>query len=215
MCGGCDFYKTDSPIKKVNQQGTWMFVPFGGRDGPQGSPNPPDKQQPAAPGNGRRRRRRRHHGGPPDDPGDSEAAESEALTHDPVITPPPEVQEPRLPQARPKALPERPVGRDLPRGGPFGGGASRPGSSDRQDPLLKALKQLVQSRDAGDDDWSISKGPSRGVRWRTGAYPAPPSWKYEASDVRAFPKFEKKIRIWEKQMARARVGVSGCRDHSH
>ena len=65
MCGGCDFYKTDSPIKKVNQQGTWMFVPFGGRDGPQGSPNPPDKQQPAAPGNGRRRRRRRHHGGPP------------------------------------------------------------------------------------------------------------------------------------------------------
>lgn len=26
-------------------------------------------------------------------------------------------------------------------------------------------------------------------------------WKYEANDVRAFPKFEKKVRIWEKQMA--------------
>ena len=145
MCGGCDFY--NSPIKKVNQQGTWMFVPFGGRDGPQGSPPPPDKQQQTASGNGRRRRR--HHGGPPDEPAESEAAESEALTHDPVIDPPPEVHEPRLPQARPKALPERPAGGDLPRGGLFGGGgASRPGSSDRQDQLLRALKQLVQSRDA-------------------------------------------------------------------
>ena len=205
MCGGCDFYKTDSPIKKVNQQGTWMFVPFGGHDGPEGSPSPPGDEKPQQPaGSGtRRRRRRRHHGGPHDEPGDSEAAESEALTNDPVIEPPPVPQEPRLPQARPKALPERLHGRDLSRGGgPFGsGGASRPGGSDHADPLLRALKQLVQSRDGGDDDWSLSKGPVKGVRWRTGAYPTPPVWKYETNDVRAFPKFEKKIRIWEKQMA--------------
>ena len=197
-----DFYRTNSPIKKVNQQGTWMFVPFGGHAGPEGSPSPHGHDRPAAGSGNRRRRRRRHHGGgPPGDPGDSEAAESEALTNDPVIEPPPEVQAPRLQHARPKAAAERPVGGDLPRGVAFGGGASRPGSSERQDPLLRALKQLVQSRDAGEDDWSISKGPSRGVRWRTGAYPTPPSWKYEAGDVRAFPKFEKKIRIWEKQMA--------------
>ena len=204
MCGGCDFYKTDSPIKKVNRQGTWMFVPFGGNGVPRGSP-PSNPGSPDA-GPGRRRRRRRHHGGGPSDgPGDSEAAESEALTNDPVVEPPPELPEPRLPQARPKAQPDRPPGRDLPRDGGFGGPpvglASRPGSSDRQDPLLRALKQLVQARDGEQDDWSLSKGPSRGVRWKTGAYPTPPVWKYEANDVRSFPKFEKKVRIWEKQMA--------------
>ena len=200
-CGGMDFYRTNSPFKKVNQQGTWMFVPFGGHAGPEGSPSPHGYDRPAVGSGNRRRRRRRHHGGgPPGDPGDSEAAESEALTNDPVIEPPPEVQAPRLQHARPKAAAERPVGGDLPRGVAFGGGASRPGSSDRQDPLLRALKELVQSRDAGDDEWSLSKGPTRGVRWRTGAYPSPPVWKYETNDVRAFPKFEKKIRIWEKQM---------------
>ena len=208
MCGGCDFYRTNSPIKKVNQQGTWMFVPFGGHGGPEGSPSPPAHEKPpdGAGSGARRRRRRRHHGGgPADEPGDSEAAESEALTNDPVIDPDQQREAPRLPQARPKALPERPPGRDPPGpgggGGLFGGVGSRPGSSDRQDPLLRALKQLVQSREGGDDDWSLSKGPSKGVRWKTGAYPTPPVWKYEMNDVRAFPKFEKKIRIWEKQMA--------------
>ena len=121
---------------------------------------------------------------------------SEIATNDPSVDPdtllPVRQGRPNVPQPAPgPRAPHRPQRLS----------EASPSGQSHPDPLLKALRQLVQSRDNADDDWNSQKGPSRGVRWKTGAYPTPPTWKYEAGDVRAFPKFEKKIRIWEKQMA--------------
>ena len=43
-------------------------------------------------------------------------------------------------------------------------------------------------------------GPERGVKWRGGAPPAPPKWSYEKEDLRAFAKYERKVRLWEIQV---------------
>ena len=40
-------------------------------------------------------------------------------------------------------------------------------------------------------------GPQRGVKFRGGAPPAPPTWAYNSSDLRAYEKFERKVKIWE------------------
>ena len=44
-------------------------------------------------------------------------------------------------------------------------------------------------------------GPSRGVRWRGGTPPAPPQWRYELNDLRAYSKFAKKVALWRIQVS--------------
>ena len=44
-------------------------------------------------------------------------------------------------------------------------------------------------------------GPARGVRRRGGAPPAPPLWKYEQNDLRAYSKFAKKVALWRIQVS--------------
>ena len=48
--------------------------------------------------------------------------------------------------------------------------------------------------------WNSRMGPERGVKWRGGAPPAPPKWAYEKEDLRAFAKYERKVRLWEIQV---------------
>ena len=43
-------------------------------------------------------------------------------------------------------------------------------------------------------------GPQRGVKFRGGAPPLPPIWSYSSNDIRAFEKFEKKVKVWELQV---------------
>ena len=64
--------------------------------------------------------------------------------------------------------------------------------------LLQTLQRLVD-KDTGD--WSSAKGPSKGVRWKSGQPPAPPVWKYDKEDLRAYSKFCKKVEIWKLQAA--------------
>ena len=198
-CGGSDFYQTDTPAKKLTDTGTWMYLPHGlSAPPPNVDPNPSGNVEQQPPG--RRRRRRRQTTGHGDDPSSQEGFDenqpSEIMTNDTIVDP-----DTLLPerQGRPNVPRQAPGPRVLPR--PHGLAEPSHSAHSHQDPILRALKQLVQSRDTADDDWNSQKGPSKGVRWKTGAYPVPPTWKYEAGDVRAFPKFEKKIRIWEKQMA--------------
>jgi hypothetical protein len=47
----------------------------------------------------------------------------------------------------------------------------------------------------------MRNGPDKGVRWKSGAPPLPPVWKYDTTDLRAYTKYTKKVRIWELQMA--------------
>lgn len=180
-CGGADFYRTNSPAKKVNGQGTWMFLPFSGDQvGPGERPAVPGEQKPVS----RRRRRRRHFGDPGGHGGD-ERAESEVPTLDPVIDP-----DLPLPPRRPGGElhdqdPLPPRHRDGPRRDLLH--ERTPGAaSSNDDRLLGALRSLVNAKGRQDDDWVSLSGPQRGVRWRGGSPPLPPKWQYDRDDLRAF-----------------------------
>ena len=197
QCGSDRFYRTNASAEKSNEQGTWRFLPFGA----EGQPS-------------RLRRRRRRRAVGPDPPessdfGPGEKAESEAMTNDPEIDPDAEIthgpqgrsgrplhdpppHQPRLGQDQHRPLlPGKGKGKQ-----PLDGGTPR--STDDQ--LLGALRKLVAKKD-DDAEWSSMSGPQRGVRWRGGAPPAPPVWRYEKDDLRAYTKFVKKVEIWKLQVA--------------
>ena len=44
------------------------------------------------------------------------------------------------------------------------------------------------------------KGPEPGIKWRGGTPPAPPTWKYNASDLRAFSPWERRVQVWQLQV---------------
>ena len=54
---------------------------------------------------------------------------------------------------------------------------------------------------ASSSTWNCMMGPARGVRWRGGAPPTPPAWKYEQSDLRAYSKFSRKVALWRNQVS--------------
>ena len=120
--------------------------------------------------------------------GSSEQAESERMTFDPSVKP----SEVGVPAPLTGTMSSQPRAASRP---------SRPqGSQVRDEPLLAALKRLVHQRSNDDDDWNSRKGPEKGIRWRTGQHPPPPSWKYGHQDLRAYAKFAKKVKIWQIQM---------------
>ena len=49
--------------------------------------------------------------------------------------------------------------------------------------------------------WNSRMGPEKNVRWRGGTPPAPPAWKYDVTDLRAFSKWARKIEIWRVQIS--------------
>ncbi|CAK9109800.1 unnamed protein product, partial [Durusdinium trenchii] len=158
-----------------------------------------------------------------------ERAESEALTHDPVIEPSPAPSRTgKAPHAgppgpsKPGQGPKKPTGPGLPPDlrepvhapvtGKAGPRLPRPAVLPRQvDSALPDLHGTNMSFTGGqkkkDDDsdktgasWNSRKGPEPGIKWKTGQYPPVPLWKYDASDLRAFAKYKKKIEIWQLQM---------------
>ena len=48
--------------------------------------------------------------------------------------------------------------------------------------------------------WNTLKGPQPGVKFRGGAVPSAPQWHYEKGDLRAYQKWEKRVRIWMLQV---------------
>ena len=184
-CGSRSFYDTRHSVKEVTDRGTWMFMPHGGGRASSSSSR-------------RRRRRRQQPGGPPTDPGDSEMAESELPTVDPIVEPDPL---PARDVPRPhQGAREDPVVRGGRGRGKGGGHRDEPSGSltSTDGKLLQTLQRLVD-KDSGD--WSSAKGPSKGVRWKFGQPPAPPVWKYDKEDLRAYSKFCKKVEIWKLQAA--------------
>ena len=165
-CGSRSFYDTRHSVKEVTDRGTWMYMPHG--DGRASSSS-----------SRRRRRRRQQPGGPPTDPGDGETAESEHPTVDPIVEPDPPARD----------VPGPPVRDPVARGGRGrgkGGGHREepPGSLTSTDgKLLQTLQRLVDKDTGG---WSSAKGPSKGVRWKSGQPPAPPVWRYDKEDLRAY-----------------------------
>ncbi|CAE6914982.1 pnp [Symbiodinium natans] len=43
--------------------------------------------------------------------------------------------------------------------------------------------------------------PKPGVKYRGGAPPQPPTWNYAREDVRAYDRYERKVRVWERQVS--------------
>ena len=44
-------------------------------------------------------------------------------------------------------------------------------------------------------------GPEKGVRWRGGTPPQPPTWRYDHQDPRAYSKYAKKVSLWRIQVS--------------
>ena len=58
-------------------------------------------------------------------------------------------------------------------------------------------EDLLQS---SSSHWNSRKGPEPGVKFRGGTPPSPPSWSYSREDLRAFTKWERKVRVWQVQI---------------
>ena len=178
-CSGTEFYKTDRPTKIVREHGSWLYLPFG-------------HDAPASSSQKRRRRRMRGKYDPSgDDSLPRETAESEVPTADPVV----EV-EPR--QTHAAQLPLGSHRHDLP--------ATRrsihasPSAKTSDERLVAALTKALDKK-SDSEEWSSLKGPFKGVRWRGGTPPHPPTWSYDKDDLRAYNKYVKKVEIWMLQVA--------------
>ncbi|CAK9042430.1 unnamed protein product [Durusdinium trenchii] len=69
--------------------------------------------------------------------------------------------------------------------------------------LVRALQNVVDSKGSDHSDsksWNSRMGPERGVKFRSGAPPNPPAWRYSRDDLRSFPKWQRKLAIWKKQI---------------
>ena len=159
-------------------------------------------------------------GPPPGLPaGRSEGGESEQRTDDPTVDPdefhlqgrrarrrrrrpadePQQV--PSGPDQGPPGAPQgQPSGKGLPKGQSVGRGPQQAAETWAS---LSALRQLVNERPttaASTDSWNSRRGPERGVRWRGGTPPSPPTWKYTSTDLRAFSRWERRVCTWELQV---------------
>ena len=191
-CGSLEFYNPMVPMKSVTMSGTWMYMPHNQPEQPEGSTSSATPKSSSA--SRRRRRRLRVAAGMPES-GDggvaSEFGESEAPTHDSCVDPSNQSSrrhpEPQVPDLRPVPQAPRVQPGSVPPSVPRQATAAlnSPGNSDRR---------------VGTADWNSRMGPEPNVRWKSGAPPIPPVWRYEGSDLRAFDKFSKKVRIWEIQM---------------
>lgn len=194
VCGNRECYRAHQPAKRVTSQGTWMFLPHG-QEGQPAQSSPKSRSA-------KRRLRRANLGGPPSsaDSGFERDPEEETHTTDPIVDPsvlddgsvqrasnfPSNARTPSMPHHRTPTV-QRP--------------AAMSNGATQQNQLLDALRQLVTSKKRDDDDWTSAAGPQKGVRWRGGAVPQPPVWRYEKDDLRAYAKYVKKVAIWKLQAA--------------
>ena len=178
-CGSRDFYRTNQPAKKMTSEGTWMYIPK----------NLPAEVQPPSKAARRRKRRSQFSGDPSGSlDGFERDPEEESHTTDPIVEPtPPASAHPPQRQHGATRIPKMP---------------STQYQNAQENQLLDALQKLVSSKKTtDDDDWNSAAGPSKGVRWRGGAIPQPPVWRYDRDDLRAYSKFVKKVDIWKLQAA--------------
>eukprot|EP00439_Symbiodinium_sp_Y106_P057908 s106_g8.t1 len=229
LCANCssrDFYNSNTPTRRTTSTGTWVYVP---RPAPEpsggdsssassrwGPPTTLDEASPTSPWR-------------PSEPdlgeghGYRETAESEQATTDATIDP--DTLLPLRPSRRQRRAAAAAAGRggkgalrpgqadqgeerrpEQARPSADHGGPDRPRRHDQGDDqstwrgkLLKDIGCAVGRKD-DNDDWSASKGPKPGVRYRGGTAPSPPAWNYAKEDIRAYDRFERKVRVWERQV---------------
>ena len=230
LCGSRDYYNRSAPTRRATPSGTWLYIPRGDPEPNDDDTSSTTSRRPstlegASPTSPWRSTGPVRAGGPApqewNEGAGREQAESEAATND--VTVDPETLEPvrRLsrrqrraaaaasrpsPEQGPPRLHDPPADRRSPE--VQGPGAHRLHDPLHQEPastwrgkLLKDMGEaLGNRRDGSDGLWSASKGPKPGVKYRGGTPPAPPQWTYAREDVRAFDRYERKVRMWERQV---------------
>ena len=220
-CGTYEAYRVDMPTVRptAHGKGEWHYVPRGQEPPlpPAGDPRgDPPRQPQGGPAAGRRNRRRRRHAGrgPPGEDGTSEFSEqpeSEALTFDPTVSVGASSLTSRRAERHDPVSPRRPDRQPRPADRHV---AEPPRLPDHglPDPLREHPQHLVTLDDvkAASPDkrskgstpsWNSRMGPEKNVRWRGGTPPAPPAWRYDVSDLRAFSKRARKVEIWRVQIS--------------
>ena len=207
-CDGDRYYDASRTVKAEIPEGTWMFMP---RHSPGHSPvhsvesvelqpdsrasrfwPPPDPSE-----------------GSLDDDGHERHAESEHPTEDPVVDP--DLQRPRRRRRRKRPNAEQSPQSDRSsqcselsqRSGELLGDLNR-SLNDLVTTLKNAnvpnLKTNNADGSSSQDSWNSRKGPERGLRFRSGAPPAPPAWRYSRDDIRSFAKWQNKLQVWKRQI---------------
>ena len=191
ICGGTGFYDTTQPVTFQTDDGVWSYLPKSPSSSPvSSSPSNNSQRSPT---------HLTQPSGPPDswywEPDESgERAESEVPTFDPCVTPSgtDSTAGRRRRRRRGTAVAEddtRPV---------------LPVSAAGQTELLQVMRQLNEKAKKSDttsnSSWTSRRGPEPGLRWRGGTPPQPPQWKYSNNDLRAFSRWERKIRVWQMQV---------------
>ena len=88
-------------------------------------------------------------------------------------------------------------------------------NKDSLELLADAINKLAGNKTKSNDtttssSWISAMGPQKGVKFRGGAPPVPPTWSYQASDLRAFEKFERKVKVWELQASHYMTGAEAA-----
>ena len=143
-----------------------------------------------------------------DDDGHERQAESEHPTEDPVVDP--DVQRPRRRRRRRKHDSEQSQSDHSSQGSGLGqrSGELLGDLNHNLNDLVTTLRTMnapnSKTKNANGssslDSWNSRQGPERGIRFRSGAPPAPPAWRYSRDDIRSFAKWQNKLQVWKRQI---------------
>ena len=194
FCGALEhFYQTDQPTRTATQDGVWVYVPHA-PDSPDGESQASSRSNRSARSRRARARRARHEGAPEDPQGeDHEHPPSEVPTNVPIVDPdtlrpvPPHPARPARQTAAQNAVQASPPSQRSP--------------TRMMVAFLAPSSSLSTPRTTRTPLIGIPRKGAKvsGVKWKTGQIPAPPTWRYDKDDLRAFHKYKKKVDIWRLQ----------------
>ena len=136
---------------------------------------------------------------PPGDDGapGSEQAESERLTFEPTVTASDALNSAGHSSERGQAKQPNQA-RPSNRRGRRGGAVKQEIAPDVV--TLEDLRKSKNETSSSKTTWNTLKGPQPGVKYRGGMVPPAPTWHYDKGDLRAFQKWEKRVRMWMLQV---------------
>ncbi|CAE7225383.1 unnamed protein product [Symbiodinium microadriaticum] len=194
-CEGTEFYSCRQPHRRVTEDGVWMFMPRPAaapaatdqddQDSPPGPPKALSRRQ-------RRRQRQEQQkaGGPPGPPSEpdtySENPESDSCQD-------------LCPASPPSSF--GPTGTARPTAPPMASSAGPAFAKTTAFPNDRAAATPLHLGSSSSTAWKSKMGPEKGVRWRGGTPPQPPTWRYDHQDPRAYSKYAKKVSLWRIQVS--------------
>ena len=222
-CRSADYHRVSQPVRHETEDGVWVFMPR--QSSASQALHPPDDVHFEHPS--REQFVDGHLGFGPSKPPSSlpegrERGESEAGTEDPIVDPdtlsPQGAQRRRNRRSRKRAQYNAAAVDDATTAAVGGTGidieqqlpsqeqlptGQSAGLTRSINNLVRALQNVVDSKGSDHSDsksWNSRLGPKRGVKYRSGAPPNPPAWRYSRDDLRSFPKWQRKLAIWKKQI---------------